>query len=242
MIVSIPIIQGLKDTPNSAYDLLKTQFLYHSNKLEGSTFTEANLEKYLADSIVEGSHDIGDIYEIINSTKLFDFIMNTLGEPISKRLLLEFHQMLKRNTIDQERGMAGCWKKIPNRILGSDLVLAQPWEVDQKIDDLLNGWQASTKTLDDILHFHVNFEHIHPFQDGNGRIGRFVMLKQCIENNVALIIIDEKYSSQYKAALKKAQLTSDYTELHDIILCCQKQADEKLGFLKDTIEYMQDKG
>ena len=89
MIISSNVIKYLKDTPNSAYESIKTEFLYHSNKLEGSTFTKENLEKYLQQNIIEGSHKIDDVYETINSTKLFDFVVETLNEPLSKRLILE---------------------------------------------------------------------------------------------------------------------------------------------------------
>lgn len=171
MIIKTSAIQFLKDTPNSAYNSIKTEFLYHSNKLEGSTFTKENLEKYLQENIVEGSHKIDDVYETINSTKLFDFVVVTLNEPLTKRLILEFHSMLKENTLDQESGFAGCWKKIPNMITGTELRLAQPWEVEIRIEELLDELEASKKELEDVMRFHANFEKIHPFQDGNGRIG-----------------------------------------------------------------------
>ena len=193
MIISSQMIMYLKNTPNSAYESIKTEFLYHSNKLEGSTFTKENLEKYLQQNIIEGSHRIDDVYETINSVKLFDFVVETLNEPLSKRLILEFHRMLKDKTLDHERGFAGCWKKIPNMISGVDLKLAQPWEVDIKIEELLLKWELSSKSLQDIVEFHARFENIHPFQDGNGRIGRFLMFKQCIENKVNLVLIDEAF-------------------------------------------------
>lgn len=239
MIISSEILKYLKDTPNSAYESIKTEFLYHSNKLEGSTFTKENLEKYLQQNIIEGSHKIDDVYETINSTKLFDFMVETLNEPLSKRLILEFHRMLKDKTLDYERGFSGCWKKIPNMISGVDLKLAQPWEVDIKIEELLLQWEASLKSLQDIAEFHARFENIHPFQDGNGRIGRFLMLKQCIENDINLILIDDHYSKEYKGALYKAQSKKDYTDLLEIFEKCQNLLDEKLSFLKETVEYMQ---
>lgn len=147
MIISSQMIMYLKDAPNSAYESIKTEFLYHSNKLEGSTFTKENLEKYLQQNIIEGSHKIDDVYETINSVKLFDFVEETLNEPLSKRLILEFHRMLKDKTLDHERGFAGCWKKIPNMISGVDLKLAQPWEVDMRIEELLLKWESSSKSL-----------------------------------------------------------------------------------------------
>lgn len=238
MILNSDVLRFLKSTPNSAYDSVKTEFLYHSNKLEGSTFTKENLEKYLTENIVEGSHEIDDIYETINSTKLFDFVVDTLNEPISKKLILEFHRMLKDKTLDHERGFAGCWKKIPNEISGRNLKLAQPYEVDEKIDELLEKWDQSVKDLECIAWFHAKFEHIHPFQDGNGRVGRFIMLKQCIENNVDLILIDDKFSKKYKEALYEAQLQNNYSELLSIFTSCQELLDAKLSFLKETIEYI----
>ncbi|GFI40192.1 Fic family protein [Thomasclavelia cocleata] len=239
MIISSQMIMYLKNTPNSAYESIKTEFLYHSNKLEGSTFTKENLEKYLQQNIIEGSHRIDDVYETINSVKLFDFVVETLNEPLSKRLILEFHRMLKDKTLDHERGFAGCWKKIPNMISGVDLKLAQPWEVDIKIEELLLKWELSSKSLQDIVEFHARFENIHPFQDGNGRIGRFLMFKQCIENKVNLVLIDDYYSKEYKEALYIAQSKKDMSELLKIFEKCQNLLDEKLSFLKETIEYMQ---
>ncbi|WP_286154457.1 Fic family protein [Thomasclavelia cocleata] len=239
MIISFNVIKYLKGTPNSAYESIKTEFLYHSNKLEGSTFTKENLEKYLQQNIIEGSHKIDDVYETINSTKLFDFVVETLNEPLSKRLILEFHRMLKDKTLDHERGFAGCWKKIPNMISGIDLKLAQPWEVDIQIDELLSWWETSDKSFQDIAKFHARFENIHPFQDGNGRIGRFLMLKQCIENEVDLVLIDDRYSKEYKEALYIAQSKKDMSGLLNIFEKCQNLLDEKLSFLKETIEYMQ---
>lgn len=242
MILTTEVLKFLKDTPNSAYESVKTEFLYHSNKLEGSTFTKENLEKYLQDNIIEGSHKIDDVYETINSTRLFDFIVDTLEEPLSKRLMLEFHRMLKDKTLDYERGFAGCWKKIPNMISGVDLKLAQPWEVESKIEELLKQWEDSNKTFEDIIKFHAQFENIHPYQDGNGRIGRFIMLKQCVENGVDLILIDDQYSAEYKKALYIAQSQKDYTMLSDIFKKCQSLLDQKLEFLKETIKYIDQNG
>ena len=233
MIISSQMIMYLKNTPNSAYESIKTEFLYHSNKLEGSTFTKENLEKYLQQNIIEGSHRIDDVYETINSVKLFDFVVETLNEPLSKRLILEFHRMLKDKTLDHERGFAGCWKKIPNMISGVDLKLAQPWEVDIKIEELLLKWELSSKSLQDIVEFHARFENIHPFQDGNGRIGRFLMFKQCIENKVNLVLIDDYYSKEYKEALYIAQSKKDMSELLKIFEKCQNLLDEKMSFLNE---------
>lgn len=240
MIIKTDVLQLLKETPNSAYESIKTEFLYHSNKIEGSTFTKKNLEKYLLENIIEGTHEVDDIYETINSTKLFDYVVDTLNEPLSKRLIQDYHRMLKDHTTDHNRGWAGVWKRIPNMISGTDLKLAQPWEVDIKIDKLLLEWESSSKKFEDVIKFHAVFENIHPFQDGNGRVGRFLMLKQCVENEIELISIDDMYSVEYKKALNKAQVEADYEDLSTIFHKCQKLLDQKLVFLKDTVEYLED--
>ena len=240
MVITAKEIKQLKDIPNSGYENIKVEFLFHSNKIEGSTFTRENLEMYLSKQMVEGSHDVGDVYETINSTELFDFVVHTLDEPLNERLILEFHQMLKMNTLDYKRGFAGCWKKIPNTILGTgrELQIAQPYEVPDKIKELLLEWENSNKNFDAVLKFHIDFEKIHPFQDGNGRIGRFIILKQCIEHEIDLISIDEKYSKKYKESLYIAQTEDDYTKIRGIFNFCQELLDERLEFLDNTLDYL----
>lgn len=144
----------------------------------------------------------------------------------------------EKNTSDQARGFAGCWKKIPNIILGvgEKLQVAQPYEVPDKIQRLIQAWNESEKDLDAIVKCHTAFEKIYPFQDGNGRVGRFIILKQCLENSVPLISIDEKYSNEYKSALYKAQTENDDSALNGVFQGCQELLDKKLDFLESTLE------
>jgi len=229
-------IKEIKKYPNSIYEELKIEFLYHSNKIEGSTFTKDELTKCLKDRIIDGSHKIHDIYETINSLKLFDFVIDTLREPLTKTLILEFHMILKKNSLDEERGFAGCWKKIPNMISGSVVKVAQPWEVAIRIEELLNWWETSEKKYKDIVRFHCDFEKIHPFQDGNGRVGRFIMLKQCIESNESLIAIDEQYNLEYKKSLLESQMSGNYEGLENILRKCQNFLEEKNELLVNTLK------
>lgn len=226
----------IKKYPNSIYDELKKEFLYHSNKIEGSTFTRENLDIYLKRQIIEGSHKLDDVFETINSLNLFDFVVDTLGENLSKKLILEFHSILKKNSLDQERGFAGCWKKIPNMISGSPVVLAQPWEVDIKIDELISSWELSDKDFKSIVKFHSEFEMIHPFQDGNGRVGRFIMLKQCIESHIDLIAIDEEYNVDYKKGLTESQVNGNFELLEEVLGTCQNFLEEKNEMLVNTLK------
>lgn len=240
MKLTVSQIKEIKKYPNSIYDELKIKFIYNSNKMEGSKFTKYQLVRCLKDRVVEGSHKIDDIFETINSLNLFDFVIDTLGEKLTKSLILEFHLILKKNSLDEERGFAGCWKNIPNIITGSPVELAQPWAVDIRMDELLSWWENSEKRFEDIVRFHSEFEKIHPFQDGNGRVGIFIMSKQCIESNESLISIDEKYNIEYKKALSESQMSGKYEDLENVFKICQKIfLEERRELLKNTLKCLE---
>lgn len=198
----IETIKKFKNAPNSSYFDLKYKFNYHSNKIEGSTFTLENILNLMQYDIIEGQHKFDDVMETKNSLELFDFVIDTLEEKISKKLLLECHSILKRNTKDDLHGFRGCFKKIPNKILGTDREVAQPYEVEWKLEKLLDWYyKLNNVTLKEIAEFHLKFETVHPFQDGNGRIGRFIILKQCIENNINPILITEENVTEYRKSM-----------------------------------------
>lgn len=228
-------IQQLAQYPNSVYELIKVEFLYHSNKLEGSTFTRAGISKLYHEREVVGDHKLDDIYETTNSLDAFDYIVNTLEQPLIGKVIKDIHSILKRNTLDYQRGWSGKWKTISNHITGSKITTVQPWEVENRINNLLEWWDKSSKDINAIATFHAEFELIHPFTDGNGRVGRFIILKQCIENNIDLISIDEKISDVYKSILQEAQLSGDVESLVEIFIKSQDFLSDKLEYLKASI-------
>lgn len=225
MKISINVMQKLSKIKNSVYDDIKIEFLYHSNKVEGSTFNIEQLNILLEQKMVTGEHSINDVQETINSLKLFDFVVETLNEKLTDRLLREYHSILKKNTSDENYGFVGAYKKIPNKLRNVNIELAQPYEVEELIKNLL---EKKIKSIYDIADFHQKFEHIHPFQDGNGRISRFIILRQCIENGIDLIAIDDEYNKEYREALYKAQTTENIENLVEVFKKCQERLDEKL--------------
>lgn len=230
-------MQKLSAIKNSFYEDFKIEFLFHSNHLEGSTFTKENLEKLLLDKQVEGVHFLDDVYETTNSLKVFDMVVEDSDKELNKFMLFDWHRTLKKNSIDDEISNTGCWKKYENRLRSVDIKLALPSEVDSLMFNLLADWNETKKpTIEDIAKFHYCFEMIHPFQDGNGRIGRFLILKQCLESDVDLIAIDNIYSKEYKEALYKAQKTDDISELVCVFEKCQNRLDKKLSSYHDLIE------
>lgn len=230
-------IKRLSAIKNSVYDDLKIEFLYHSNHLEGSTFTKENLEKLLSLKKVEGEHYLDDVIETKNSLNVFDKVINDSDKKLDKFMLFDWHRELKKDSVDEEIHNTGCWKKYENKLRNIDLKLAYPDEVDNLMFNLLMDWnELMNPTIEDIARFHYRFELIHPFQDGNGRIGRFIMLKQCIESDIDLIAIDNEYEKEYKEALYKAQKTDDVSFLVDVFSKCQKRLDEKMIDYKNTID------
>lgn len=232
MKISIKTMQKLSKIKNSIYDDIKVEFLYHSNKLEGSTFSIEQLNTLLEEKMVIGEHSIDDVQETINSLELFDFVIETLSEKLTDRLLREYHSILKKNTSDENYGFAGVYKKIPNKLRNVNIKLAQPYEVEELIKILL---EKEIKSIYDIADFHQKFERIHPFQDGNGRIGRFIILRQCIENYIDLIAIDDEYNKEYRDSLYLAQANGNMEPLVEVFKKCQKRLEEKLSDYMPTI-------
>lgn len=228
MKISIATMQKLSKIKNSAYEAIKIEYLYHSNKLEGSTFSRENLIDLLEQKQVKGEHFLDDIIETKNSLELFDKVIDTLNEPFDKYLLWDWHRILKKGSVDEEINNTGKWKKYSNRLSKTDLKLCEPHLVENNMFNLLQDWNESKKDINAIAEFHQKFEHIHPFQDGNGRIGRFIMLRQCLENNVDLIAIDDEYNNEYREALYKAQTTGNIESLVKVLEKCQIRLDEKL--------------
>ncbi len=237
MIVGIQEIKKLSKIKNSFYDDLKIEFLYHSNHLEGSTFSKENLAQLLNKRKVEGSHFYDDVIETQNSLEVFDKVINTMSEELNRFLLFDWHRTLKKGSIDDEIHNIGKWKQYENRLSHVGLKTALPHEVDGLIYNLLMNWrEKEDKSIYDIAYFHAEFEKIHPFQDGNGRIGRFIILKQCIVEKIDLIAIDQEYDTEYKKALYEAQTVNDVTGLVNVFEKCQLRLDQKMSIYKNTIE------
>ena len=235
MKISIDVIQKLSKIKNSAYDSIKIEYLYHSNKLEGSTFSKENLIDLLEQKQVIGEHFLDDVIETNNSLELFDEVIKSLNEPFDKYLLWNWHRILKKGSVYDEIDNIGKWKKYENRFSKTDLKLCEPHLVENNMFNLIEDWKESKKDIYAIADFHQKFEQIHPFQDGNGRIGRFIILRQCIENDIDLIAIDDKYNKEYRAALYKAQTTKDIKDLVEIFVKCQVRLDEKLKEYEELI-------
>lgn len=188
---------------NGLYDYVIITMSYDTNKIEGSTLTFSDTRSlYEQDVIPTGGHKADDIIESKNHFELFNYTLDTINEPLSERLIKEFHQLLKRGTSDEAKYGVGRYKIFPN-IAGSQKV-SEPHEVAELIEKLLVNYSlCHTIKLADILSFHHQFELIHPFQDGNGRIGRIIMLRECLKHEVTPFIISSERREEYINSLKR---------------------------------------
>ena len=204
-------IKELKKAKESNYDDFKYKFNYHSNKIEGSKVSLEDMVNLMEHQKVEGTHKPEDILQTKNSLELFDFIVNTLGQSITKVLLLEFHSILKKNDMNDKKVFKGCFKKTSNKVLGVTIKFSEPYEVEPKLDELIKWWDGlEKKSLINISEFHLRFQTIHPFKDGSGRIGRLIILKQCIEADINPILINSDKVLEYRRVLTKCSVKDLY--------------------------------
>lgn len=228
MIISANKMQTLKAAPNSAYEVILAEFLYQSNKIEGSNFTLDQIETFYATNRVTGDHYLDDIIETKNSFKMFDRMVDTLGVELTPELLIEFETILHMGTTMAANGEGGHFKYITNRIRNSSVQVALPSDIPTAIPQLLAEWDGKPKDFESISRFHAKFERLHPFQDGNGRIGRLIMMKQCIENGVDLIVIDEKHADEYKSWMEIAQTQGNFRFFDEVLRKCQSSFDARM--------------
>ena len=193
------------------YHYSQVNFAYNSNKIEGSHLSEDETEEiFETNSFIPKTNDaikFDDLTEMKNHFRLFDYMLDIINDELTKENIIEMNKILKRNTTDEEnpRYNVGGFKIVPNKIgLVNVINTSNPEDVSKDMDDLLNWYKnIKNKTLEDIIEFHVRFELIHPFGDGNGRVGRMIMFKECLKNNIMPFIILDKDKPFYIRGLKE---------------------------------------
>ena len=202
------------------YHLNQVLMAYNSNRIEGSRLDEEQTRFIYETRTVTGENvAVDDVVEAVNSFELFDEMIDRLGEPITAETMKDYHRVLKRGTADARRPSlaVGDYKRVPNVVGGRETVA--PEHVALAIDDLI-ARTPTRMTFDDIADFHYRFENIHPFQDGNGRVGRILMFQQCLANGIMpFIVLDSKKAFYYRGL-------SEY--------------EQEPGFLRETFRSLQD--
>jgi len=190
------------------YHKTQVALAYNSNRIEGSKVTEEQT-RFIFETRTIGFKDqeavpVDDIIETSNHFVAFDALLDTVESPLSGELIKTFHRLLKTGTADVTSGRhrIGDWKTLPNEVGGVATTL--PHHVETDINGL-HAWYhvLPAVSFEDIVAYHVRFERIHPFQDGNGRVGRLIMFRECLKHDVMPFIIDDAHKQFYYRGLRE---------------------------------------
>ncbi len=222
---------GLK---GGIYHQTQINLAYNTNRIEGSKLSEEQTRYiyetntlFLSDG--ESTANVDDIVETVNHFSCFDYMLDIADEPLSEEHIKKFHYLLKINTSDSKKTWfrVGDYKLKPNIVGGIETTL--PSDVPTEMKNLIENYhQKEVITVHDIIDFHFKFEQIHPFQDGNGRVGRLVIFKECLANNIIPFIIEESHKFFYYRGLSEYPKVKDY--LIDTCLSAQDNYKSKLDY------------
>lgn len=219
---------GLK---GGIYHKIQIDLTYNSNHIEGSQLTH-DQTRFIFETKTLGITDeavkIDDIIETVNHFRCIDLIIEGANTKLSESFIKQLHYILKTGTTDAQKSWfrVGDYKMLENEVGGNETT--KPEDVSYEVKKLLTDYNSKKDvTFDDILEFHVRFESIHPFQDGNGRIGRLIMFKECLKHNIVPFIITEELKLFYYRGLKEWKYERGY--LRDTCLTGQDAMKEVLN-------------
>ena len=216
------------------YHRTQIDLTYNSNHIEGSRLTH-DQTRYIFETntigITDESVNVDDIVETVNHFRCIDYIIDHTGDSLTEGFIKQLHLLLKSGTSDSRKDWfaVGDYKRLPNEVGGQETY--SPKEVHQQMKALLSTYNHNKrKTLEDIIDFHVRFEQIHPFQDGNGRVGRLLLFKECLANGIVPFIITDELKMFYYRGLKEWGHINGF--LMDTCLTAQDQYKLLLNYFK----------
>ena len=216
------------------YHKTQIDLTYNSNHMEGSRLTH-DQTRYIFETNTIGIEkevlNVDDVIETANHFRCIDMIIDNAKATLTENFIKKLHLVLKNGTSDSRKDwfVVGDYKKMPNEVGGMETAL--PEEVADRMKKLLSEYNnQEEKTLEDILNFHVKFECIHPFQDGNGRVGRLIMFKECLKYNIVPFIIEDNLKMFYYRGLKEWNNEKGY--LTDTCLTAQDQYKAYLDYFR----------
>jgi Fic family protein len=214
------------------YHKTQIELTYNSNHIEGSKLTHEQTRYIFETNTIgmeKGSVNVDDVIETANHFKCIDYIIDNAKKKLTEGMIKELHFMLKTGTSDSRKDWfnVGEYKKLPNEVGGKET--CPPEEVKETVKKLLAYYHAKeSKSLEDIIAFHYDFESIHPFQDGNGRVGRLIMFKECLANHIVPFIVDEEHKLYYYRGLREWRQEKGY--LIETCLSCQDRYKQWLAY------------
>ena len=227
-------IEKASGTKGGIYHKVQIELTYNSNHMEGSRLTH-DQTRYIYETntigVEAGTVNVDDIVETANHFRCIDLVIDSAGQMLSEPFIKTLHRTLKSGTSDSRKDWfaVGDYKKIPNEVGGRDTTA--PEEVSTEMKQLLASYNRKPdKTLKDLIAFHVAFESIHPFQDGNGRVGRLILFKECLKNDIVPFIIDEDLKLFYYRGLHEWNTERGY--LIDTCLSAQDKFKKYLDYFR----------
>lgn len=220
------------------YHKIQIELTYNSNHIEGSKLTHDQTRYIFETNTIGAENDalnVDDIIETANHFKCIDMVIDNATYRLTEKFIKELHFTLKSGTSDSRKNWfnVGEYKKLPNEVGGKET--AKPEDTANKIKTILKDYnQKDEHTLEEIIDFHYRFEIIHPFQDGNGRVGRLIMFKECLKNNIVPFIIDEDLKMFYYRGLSEWNNEKGY--LTDTCLAAQDKFKKYLEYFKVPYE------
>ena len=216
------------------YHKIQIELTYNSNHMEGSRLTH-DQTRYIYETNSMNATDeiikIDDIIETKNHFKCIDYVLEKATEPLNENLILKLHKILKTGTSDSELDWfaVGAYKKLPNEVGGHETT--PPEQVSDELKKILAQYNdKKEKNLEDIIDFHVKFERIHPFQDGNGRVGRLIIFKECLNYGIVPFIIQDDLKLFYYRGISQWGKENGY--LMDTCLTGQDRFVKYLDYYK----------
>ena len=216
------------------YHKVQIDLTYNSNHIEGSRLTH-DQTRYIFETNTIGfeneSVNVDDVIETSNHFRCIDMVIDQAGSALTEKFIKELHFVLKTGTSDSRKDWfaVGEYKKLPNEVGGNDTTL--PEDVAGEMCKLLADYNAlPSKGFEDIVAFHVSFERIHPFQDGNGRVGRLILFKECLKHNIVPFIIEDNLKLFYYRGLKEWNREKGY--LMDTCLTAQDRFKAYLDYFR----------
>ncbi len=216
------------------YHKIQIELTYNSNHIEGSRLTQ-DQTRYIFETNTIGATDSGirvdDIIETSTHFRCIDEIIENAKSQLSEKFIKHLHFILKTGTSDAKKDWfaVGDYKKLPNEVGGVDTTL--PENVAKEMKKILDYYNKKDNvTVEDIIEFHVQFERIHPFQDGNGRVGRLIMFKECLKHNIVPFIIEDDIKMFYYRGLKEWNVERGF--LIDTCLSAQDKFKKFLDYFR----------
>lgn len=215
------------------YHKTQIDLTYNSNHIEGSRLTHEQT-RYIFETntigVTQEAVNINDIVETVNHFRCIDLVIEHATDELSIDFIKELHRVLKTGTSDSRKDWfaVGDFKRLPNEVGGEET--CPPEQVAERMEEMLSDYQSSKRQFEDILNLHVRFERIHPFQDGNGRVGRLIMFKECLCSGIVPFIITEELKMFYYRGLREWGHINGY--LTDTCLTAQDQYKTALDYFR----------